>query len=79
MPLFLPERFFCRTTRKLGSAGKSGCGLLKRATIAGHAELDADTDTMVFIETYTFDDGHSDTLHWSVRKGDGGKYTGLER
>ncbi|MCK1326704.1 hypothetical protein IVA94_39350 [Bradyrhizobium sp. 156] len=53
-------------------------GLLKRATISGHGEFEPDTETVLFTEAYTFDDGHSDTLHWTIRKGDAGKYTGLE-
>jgi hypothetical protein len=23
---------------------------------------------VLFVETYEFDDGHSDTLHWTIRK-----------
>ncbi|WP_456668376.1 DUF3833 family protein [Bradyrhizobium sp. USDA 3240] len=53
-------------------------GLLKRATIAAHGEFESDTKIVLFTETYTFDDGHSDTLHWTIRKGDEGRYTGLE-
>ncbi|QQO22201.1 hypothetical protein JJB98_20805 [Bradyrhizobium diazoefficiens] len=65
MPLFLPERFFAGRLESWAVLESLLGGLLKRATIAGHAELDADTDTMVFIETYTFGDRHSDTLHCS--------------
>ena len=77
-PLFLPERFFIGRLEGWAVLESLVGGLLKRATIAGHGELDADTDTVLFIEAYTFDDGHSDTLHWTIRKGEEGKYTGLE-
>jgi hypothetical protein len=40
--------------------------------------LDADTDTVVLTETYTFDDGHSDTLRWTIHKLGDGRYTGHE-
>lgn len=77
-PLFLPEQSFVGRLEGWAVLESLVGGLLKRATIAGHGELDADTNTVVFIETYTFDDGHTDTLHWTIRKGEGGKYTGLE-
>lgn len=77
-PLFLPERFFVGRLEGWAVVETLVGGLLKRATIASHGELDVDTDTVVFIETYSFDDGHTDTLHWTIRKGEEGKYTGLE-
>ncbi|WP_333919225.1 DUF3833 family protein [Bradyrhizobium sp. CCBAU 45321] len=40
--------------------------------------MDEDTDTVVFTETYTFDDGHSDTLRWTIHKMGEGQYTGHE-
>lgn len=77
-PLLLPERFFVGQLEGWVVLENLVGGLLKRAAIAGHGERDADTDALVFNETYTFDDGHSDTLHWTIRKGEAGKYTGLE-
>lgn len=56
-------------------------GLLKRAAITAHGELDSDTGTVIFIETYTFGDGHSDTLRWTIEtidKTGEGQYTGHE-
>lgn len=40
--------------------------------------IDRDTGAVAFIETDEFDDGYSDTLHWTIRKIDTGKYSGLE-
>ena len=77
-PLFLPQQFFVGQLEGWAVLESLVGGLLKRATITGHGVLDADTDTVVFIETYSFDDGHSDTLHWTIRRGQEGKYTGLE-
>lgn len=78
MPLFVPERFFVGRVEGWAVLESLAGGLLKRATITGHGEFESDTGTVLFTEAYTFDDGHSDTLHWTIRKGDGGKYTGLE-
>lgn len=77
-PLFLPERFFAGRLEGWAVLESLVGGLLKRATIAAHGELDADTDTVVFTETYSFDDGHSDTLRWTIHKTADGQYTGLE-
>src|SRR5438105_35089 len=77
-PLFLPERFFVGRLEGWAVLESLVGGLLKRATITGHGEFESDTETVLFTEAYTFDDGHSDTLHWTIRKGQEGKYTGLE-
>src|SRR5262245_25879900 len=76
-PLFLPERFFVGRLEGWAVVESPIGGLLQRATIASHGEFESDTQTILFTESYTFDDGHSDTLHWTIRKGDEGKYTGL--
>jgi hypothetical protein len=77
-PLFLPEQFL--TGRLEGWAVLESLvgGLLKRATISAHGELDASTDTVLFTETYIFDDGRSDTLRWTIHKMAEGQYLGHE-
>src|SRR3954464_7889939 len=77
-PLFLPETFFVGRLEGWAVLESLVGGLLRRATIKAHGELDADTDTVVFTETYTFDDGHSDTLRWTIQKTGEGRYTGHE-
>jgi hypothetical protein len=77
-PLFLPETFFVGRLEGWAVLESLVGGLLKRASITAHGELDAATDTVVFTETYTFDDGHSDTLRWTIHKMAEGQYTGLE-
>lgn len=67
-PLFLPEKFFVGRLEGWAVVESLVGGLMKRASISAHGELDADTDTVVFTETYTFDDGHSDTLRWTIHK-----------
>ncbi|WP_346730704.1 DUF3833 family protein [Bradyrhizobium sp. 199] len=76
--LFLPEKFFVGRLEGWAVVESLVGGLLKRASIAAHGELDADTDTVVFTETYTFDDGQSDTLRWTIHKSGEGQYTGLQ-
>lgn len=77
-PIFLPEQFFVGRIEGWAVLESLVGGLLKRATIAAHGEFETDTQIAIFTETYTFDDGHSDTMHWTIRKGTEGKYTGLE-
>ena len=77
-PLFLPEKFFVGRLEGWAVVESLIGGLQQRATISSHGEFESDTQTVLFTESYTFDDGHSDTLHWTIRKGDEGKYTGLE-
>ncbi|MCK1711413.1 MULTISPECIES: DUF3833 family protein [unclassified Bradyrhizobium] len=77
-PIFLPEQFFVGRIEGWAVLESLVGGLLKRATIAAHGEFESDTQIVLFTETYTFDDGHSDTLRWTIRKGDEGRYTGLE-
>lgn len=53
-------------------------GLTRRATIKAVVSMEEETATVLFTETYTFDDGHSDTLHWTIRKLGEGRYSGHE-
>src|SRR4051794_23720808 len=77
-PLFLPDKFFVGRLEGWAVVESLAGGLLKRASVTAHGELGAATDTVVFTETYTFDDGHSDTLRWTIHKMAEGQYTGLE-
>ena len=77
-PVFLPEQFLVGRLEGWAVVESLVGGLLKRARITAHGELDADTDTVVLTETYTFDDGHSDTLRWTIHKLGEGQYTGHE-
>jgi len=77
-PLFLPETFLVGRLEGWAVLESLVGGLLKRATITGHGEFEASTQTVIFTETYIFDDGRSDTLRWTIRKIGEGKYSGLE-
>ena len=73
-PAFLPGQFFVGRLEGWAVVESLVGGLLKRASITAHGELDADTDTVVLTETYTFDDGHSDTLRWTIHKTSEGQH-----
>ena len=78
-PAFIPEEFFLGNLEGWAVFESVTGGLLRRASISARGELDPDTGATRFTETYTFDDGHLDTLHWTIKKGeDEGKYVGLE-
>ena len=78
VPLFLPERFFVGRLEGWAVMESLIGGLQKRATIAATGKLEQETNTIIFTETYSFDDGHTDTLHWTIRRTEKGRYTGHE-
>ena len=77
-PAFLPEVFFVGRLEGWAVFESLVGGLQKRATITAVGMWEEDTDTVLLTETYRFDDGHSDTLHWTIRKLSEGHYTGHE-
>ncbi|MBR0825337.1 DUF3833 family protein [Bradyrhizobium manausense] len=77
-PAFLPETFFVGRLEGWAVVESLIGGLQKRATITAVVTLEEETDTVLFTETYEFDDGHSDTLHWTIRKLGEGQYSGHE-
>ncbi|MCG6203629.1 DUF3833 domain-containing protein [Rhodopseudomonas sp. HC1] len=77
-PEFLPEEFFNGRLEGWGVVESLIGGLQKRSTIQAEGKWDAQTQTVHFTETYRFDDGHVDTLQWTIRKLGPGKYSGAE-
>ncbi|MFC0242780.1 DUF3833 family protein [Rhodopseudomonas telluris] len=77
-PEFLPEEFFNGRLEGWGVLESLIGGLQKRATITAEGKWDAATQAVHFTETYRFDDGHVDTLQWTIRKLGPGKYSGTE-
>lgn len=78
VPAFLPEVFFVGRLEGWAIFESLIGGLQKRAVITAVGRLEAETDTVLLVETYEFDDGHSDTLHWTIRKLGPGRYAGHE-
>src|SRR3954454_948767 len=77
-PEFLPEEFFLGKLEGWAVFESLVGGLQQRATISAVGEWDIASQAVAFTETYTFDDGHTDTLNWTIRKVADGKYTGRE-
>lgn len=77
-PAFLPEEFFVGKLKAWAIFESLTGGLQKRATIVAEGKLEGATNSIEFVETYTFDGGHTDTLRWTIRKSGPGKYSGTE-
>ena len=77
-PEFLPEEFFVGRLDGWAVMESLIGGLQKRATISAKGEWDIAEQAVAFTETYTFDDGHVDTLRWMIRKDGEGRYSGTE-
>lgn len=77
-PAFILEQFFSGSLRGWGvTLGRMG-GLQNRFAIEAEGRWDATANTLALRETYTFDDGHTDILTWTIiRRGDG-VYEGRE-
>jgi hypothetical protein len=61
VPVFLPEVFFVGRLEGWAVLESLIGSLQKRASIAAIGTLEEETETVLFTETYTFDDSHSDT------------------
>jgi len=77
-PEFQPEDFFVGKLEGWAVIESLLGGLQKRATISAAGEWDIASQAVAFTETYTFDDGHTDTLSWIIRKVADGRYSGRE-
>lgn len=77
-PEFLPEEFFNGPLEGWGVVESLIGGLQKRSTIEAEGSWDAAAQVIRLTETYRFDDGHVDTLHWEIRKLGPGRYSGSE-
>jgi hypothetical protein len=78
MPEFRPEEFLVGKLEGWAVLESVVGGLQKRATISATGEWDIAAQTIAFTETYTFDDGHANTLHWVIRKNSENEYSGSE-
>ena len=75
-PVFTAEAFFAGRLEGWGIMESPLGGLQKRYTVQAEGHLDR--DVIHFTETWTFDDGHVDTLEWTIRPLGGGRYGGSE-
>ena len=75
-PEFRPEDYFNGRLEGWGVLEKPTGGVQKRFTVA--AEGRSFDEGVRYTETWTFDDGHVDTLNWEIRKAGDGQYSGVE-
>lgn len=77
-PEFRPETFLDGRLEGWGIMERLTGGLQQRFTVQAQGRFDG--DALAFTETWTFDDGHVDTLNWRIRPlGDGGYIGGEDR
>ncbi|WP_168800968.1 DUF3833 family protein [Peteryoungia ipomoeae] len=77
-PAFILEEFFSGTLRGYGvTIGRLG-GFQNRFTIDARGSFDAMANVLTLKEDYFFDDGHSDTLSWTILKRAENRYEGRE-
>jgi hypothetical protein len=77
-PEFLPEEFLAGALEGWGVLERLTGGLQKRFVVKARGSWDAADARLAFTETWTFDDGRSDTLVWSINRLGRGRYSGVE-
>lgn len=77
-PEFRPEEFFDGRAEGWGVMESPTGAVQKRFTVEAEGRSFADEGVIRYRETWTFDDGHVDTLNWEIRREGGGRYSGSE-
>lgn len=75
-PVYRPEEFLTGKLEGWGILERITGGLQQRFTVRAEGHFDG--AELAFTETWTFDDGHVDTLRWRIRPIGDGKYVGSE-
>lgn len=75
-PEFRPETFLAGRLEGWGIMERLTGGLQQRFTVQARGVFDG--DALGFTETWTFDDGHVDTLNWRIQPMGDGVYIGEE-
>jgi hypothetical protein len=75
-PTFRPDSFFASRLEGWGVMEGPTGALQKRFTVTAEGRLEG--EVIRFSETWTFDDGHIDTLNWEIRPAGPGRYAGRE-
>lgn len=78
IPEFRPETFLTGTLQGWGLVESLMGGLQKRFTVEARGAWDEAQQVVSFTETWTFDNGRSDTLDWKIRKLGPRRYSGTE-
>ncbi len=77
-PRFELEKFFSGKLEGWGYTVSRFNTLQNQFKIVTKGKWDASTSILSLKETYTFDDGHSDVLNWTILKQSASKYEGRE-
>jgi hypothetical protein len=77
-PPFRPEAFFDGRHEGWGVLEGPTGSLQKRFTVKAEGRSFAPEGTIRYSETWTFDDGHVDTLNWEIRPCGDDRYAGSE-
>lgn len=77
-PEFLPETFLTGRLEGWGLLESLLGGLQKRFRVRADGTWDEVAQVVTFRETWTFDNGRTDTLIWKIRKLAPGSYVGQE-
>lgn len=77
-PIFRPETMFSGDLEGWAIVTGPLGAVNRRASIRAHGSHDPATGDIRFSETWTFDDGHVDTLNWQIRSLGEGDYRGRE-
>ncbi len=75
-PVYRPEEFLVGRLEGWGLLERITGGLQQRFTVK--AEGQVHDGELHFSETWTFDDGHVDTLRWRIQSAGKGRYLGQE-
>lgn len=75
-PAYRPEEFLAGELEGWRILERVTGGLQQRFTVRATGHYDG--DALAFAETWTFDDGHVDTLRWRIRPLGDGRYEGDE-
>lgn len=78
-PVLLLENFFAGATQGWGVMQNRFGTYQSQFSIKAHGGWDAANSTLHLTEIYTFDDGHVDTLEWTITKKSAGVYEGHEK
>lgn len=77
-PAFRAEDFFAGRLEGWGVMESPLGGLQKRYTVQAQGQVASNDGVIHFTETWTFDDGHQDTLRWIITAEGEGRYRGSE-
>lgn len=78
MPALRLEEFFSGRLQGWGVTLSRFESFQNQFKIDAEGEWDSAANSLALRETYTFDDGHIDTLTWTILKRDDGSYEGRE-